>query len=65
MDLMVGKLRHLTAETQHALQQLACLGNIAEVTVLSIVFGTSEEQLHEALWDAVRLELVELHGKLL
>jgi PAS domain S-box-containing protein len=59
VDLMVGKLIHLPAETQHALQQLACLGNIAEVTVLSIVFGTSEEQLHEALWDAVRLELVE------
>jgi PAS domain S-box-containing protein len=59
VDLMVGKLMHLPAETQKGLQRLACLGNIAKVTVLSIVFGSSEEQLHEALRNAVRLELVE------
>jgi PAS domain S-box-containing protein len=59
VDLMVGKLKHLPAETQKGLQQLACLGNIARGTVLSIVFGSSEEQLHEALRDVVRLELVE------
>jgi predicted ATPase len=31
-DLMVGKLTRLSTETQNALQQLACLGNIAEST---------------------------------
>ena len=59
VDLMVGKLTRLPAETQNALQQLACLGNIAEITTLSIVLGTSEEQVHAALWPAVRQELVE------
>ena len=59
VDLMVGKLTRLPAETQQALQQLACLGNIAEITTLSIVLGTSEEQVHAALWPAVRQELVE------
>src|SRR6202021_664185 len=59
VDLMVGKLTRLPTETQAALQQLACLGNIAEATILSIVLGKSNEGVHSALWDAVRLELVE------
>jgi len=59
VDLLVGKLHRLPVETQEALRQLACLGNIAEITMLSIVLGTSEEQVHAALWEAVRLELVD------
>jgi predicted ATPase len=59
VDLMVGKLTRLPAETQKAVQQLACFGNVAEITTLSIVLGTSEEQVHAALWPAVRQELVE------
>ena len=59
VDLMVGKLTRLPTETQKALQQLACLGNIAEITALSIVLGISEEQVHAALWPAVHQELVE------
>jgi PAS domain S-box-containing protein len=59
VDLMVGKLTRLPTETQAALQQLACLGNIAEITMLSIVLGKSNEDVHSDLWDAVRLELVE------
>jgi PAS domain S-box-containing protein len=59
VDLMVGKLTRLSVETQEALQQLACLGNVAEITMLSIVLGKSNEDVGSALWDAVRLELVE------
>jgi predicted ATPase len=59
VDLMAGKLTRLAAETQKALQQLACLGNVAEITTLSTVLGASEEQVHAALWEAVRQELVE------
>jgi serine/threonine protein kinase len=59
VDLIVGKLTHLPAETQKALRQLACLGNIAESTTLSIVLGVSEQQTNAALWEAVRQELVE------
>src|ERR1700738_3389751 len=59
VDLMVGKLTRLPTETQAALQQLACLGNVAEITMLSIVLGKSNEDVHSDLWDAVRLELVE------
>ncbi len=59
VDLMVGKLTRLPVETQAALQQFACLGNVAEITMLSIVLGKSNEDVGSDLWDAVRLELVE------
>src|SRR3984957_2614063 len=59
VDLMVGKLTRLPAQTQAALQQLACLGNVAEMAILAIVLGKSNEEVRSDLWDAVRLELVE------
>jgi PAS domain S-box-containing protein len=59
VDLMVAKLSRLPVETQAALQQLACLGNVAEITMLSVVLGKSNEEVRSDLWDAVRLELVE------
>jgi len=59
VDLVVGKLARLPTETQDALQQLACLGNGAEISTASIVLGIPEEQVHRALWPAVRQELVE------
>jgi len=58
VDLMIGKLNRLPVETQKALQQLACLGSTAKITTLSIVCGTSEEEVHSDLWEAVRLELI-------
>jgi serine/threonine protein kinase len=58
-DLMVGKLTRLPVGTQAALQQLACLGNVAEIRLLSIVLGKSDDDVRSDLWDAVRLELVE------
>jgi PAS domain S-box-containing protein len=63
VELMVGKLIRLPAETQAALQQLACLGNVAEIPTLSSVLQSSREQVHSALWPAVRLELVERLGQ--
>src|SRR5499427_5757374 len=59
VDLMVGKLTRLPADTQQALQQLACLGHSAEIPTLALVLGTSEEQVHAALWPARRQECVE------
>src|SRR5262249_21121379 len=40
-------------------QQLACLGNSAELATLALVRGTIEEEVHADLWEAVRLELIE------
>jgi len=59
VDLMVGKLSRLPVETRHALQLLACLGHASETRTLSLVHGTSEAQVHAALREAVRHELIE------
>jgi PAS domain S-box-containing protein len=57
-DLMVGKLNRLPIETQKALQEFSCLGNRAEIAALTAVHGTSEEEVHSYLWEAVRLEFI-------
>ncbi|WP_437873535.1 AAA family ATPase [Sorangium sp. So ce363] len=54
VDLMVGKLVRLPPKTQEALKQLACLGNTAEVALLTMVHGGSEEDVHADLRDAAR-----------
>jgi PAS domain S-box-containing protein len=61
-DLMVGKLTRLPALAQNALQQLACLGNIAEVARLSMVLGLTEVEVDFVLWPARHQELVERLG---
>ena len=58
VDLMIGKVNRLPVETQKALQEFACLGNSAEIKTLSAVCGTSEQELHSNLWEAVRLEYI-------
>jgi PAS domain S-box-containing protein len=58
VDLMVGKLQRMPMDTQHGLQQLSCLGNISAVATLSMVLGSPEEQMREALWPAIRQELI-------
>jgi PAS domain S-box-containing protein len=58
VDLMAGKLKRLSATTQQALKQLACLGNAAEVATLALVHGETEEAMHAALWEAVRAGLI-------
>ena len=59
VDLVAAKITRLPAETQLALQQLACLGNITEIATLAIVLQMSEEQVHAALWPAVRQDQIE------
>ena len=58
-ELMIGKLVRLPAATQQALQQLACLGNIATTAMLAMVHDTTEQLLHAKLVEARRLELVD------
>lgn len=58
VDLMVGRLNRLSAETRNALQKLACLGNDAGFTTLGIVYQDSAEEMHGQLWEAVRAGLI-------
>ncbi|WP_322032586.1 AAA family ATPase [Paraburkholderia sp. J76] len=63
VDLLAGKLTRLPCATQHALQRLACLGNVADIATLAAVLGMQEAQVHAVLWEAVRQELaVRLEG---
>ena len=59
VELMLDKLGRLPLDTRAALKQLACLGSAATTVMLATVLGTSEEHVHEALWEAVRHDLVE------
>jgi predicted ATPase len=58
MDLMAGKLHRLLPETRSALQQLACLGNSADVELLATICADSKDEMRGALREAVRGGLV-------
>ncbi len=58
VDLMVAKLNRLPATTQKALQQLACIGNSAEISTLAAVLEKSEQETEAALWEALQQELI-------
>jgi predicted ATPase len=59
VELLAGRLTQLSLETQDALRRLACLGNAADVAMLSIVLGTSEDEVNAALWEARRQQLID------
>jgi PAS domain S-box-containing protein len=58
VDFMTGKLNRLPHTTQKAVGQLACLGNVADLATLTLVQGKPEEEIHAALWEAVRAGFV-------
>ena len=62
VDLMVRKLKRLPLTTQDALNRLACLGNMAEIGTLSMVHPQTEEAIHAALGEAVRVGLIVHQG---
>ncbi|MGJ5131975.1 trifunctional serine/threonine-protein kinase/ATP-binding protein/sensor histidine kinase [Bradyrhizobium oligotrophicum] len=59
VHLMIGKLARLPEKTRRAVQNLACVGNVADLSLLATAFGVSRAQVEADLWEAVRLELVE------
>ncbi|MEP6873881.1 MAG: response regulator [Burkholderiales bacterium] len=58
VDLMVAKLSRLPGATQSAMKLLACLGPHASASHLGKLQGTSEQDVHAALWEAARSGLV-------
>ncbi|WP_282423068.1 ATP-binding sensor histidine kinase [Polyangium sp. 15x6] len=58
IDLMVDKLKRLPAETQDVLTHVSCLGNRADAATLAMIRGDSEDEVHAALWEAVRVGLI-------
>ena len=57
-DLLVAKMRRLSIPTQEAMKQLACLGNVAEVSTFVLVYEETEEAAHAAFWEAVHAGLI-------
>src|SRR5271156_347493 len=62
VDLMMGRLKRLSTVAQEAVKQLACLGNVAEVATLAMVYGQPEEAMRTALWQAVHAGLILREG---
>src|SRR5271166_6446257 len=58
VEFITQKLMRLPGTTQEALKQLACLGNSATISSLTLVYGVSEKSIEAELWDAVRAGLV-------
>ncbi|MDB4871040.1 MAG: multi-sensor signal transduction multi-kinase [Gemmatimonadales bacterium] len=58
VDLMAEKLKRLSAPTQEALKQLACLGNVAEIATLALVHGETVNAMHASLGEGVRAGLI-------
>ncbi len=58
VDLMAEKLKRLSATTQEALKQLACLGNVVPIATLALVRGETEQAMLAALWEAIRAGLL-------
>lgn len=57
-ELMAGKLNRLPTVALNVLQQLACLGNDARASTLTMLLGMPEDAVRAALWEAVRTGLV-------
>jgi PAS domain S-box-containing protein len=54
VDLMAGKLQRLPPPAREVLKELACLGSLADASILRLVHGRSEEKTRADLWEAVR-----------
>src|SRR5262249_9084 len=59
VELLAGKLRGLPLGTQEGLQQVAWLGNVADVAILSIVLDMPGNQVHAILWEALGQQLID------
>ena len=59
VELLAGKLTRLPIRTQEALRQLACLGHVTDVAILSLVLEMPEDQVHAALVEALHQQLID------
>jgi predicted ATPase/signal transduction histidine kinase len=58
VELMLGKLKRLSATSQRALMLAACVGSAVDAPTLALVTGSPEEELHQALREATEGGLV-------
>jgi PAS domain S-box-containing protein len=58
VGFLVDKMSRLPLETESILQELACLGNRADLALLTEIFGKSTHEMQDDLAEAVREGLV-------
>jgi predicted ATPase len=54
VDLIMGKLMQLPDTARAAIQQLACLGNVVEISTMRLALRKSEREIHTSLLEAAR-----------
>ncbi|WP_050422102.1 PAS domain S-box protein [Bradyrhizobium tropiciagri] len=59
VELLAEKLNRLSPGTQDALRQLACLGSVVDVAILSAVLNKPEELVHAAFSEAISQQLID------
>ncbi len=58
-DLMASKLGRLTDDSRELLEQLACLGSVADIATIRLIIEGSEVQTQQSLSEAVRAGLLK------
>jgi PAS domain S-box-containing protein len=61
VELMAAKLKRFSTTTQEALKELACLGNVVEISTLTRVLGETPAAIEAALREAVHAGLAFRH----
>jgi predicted ATPase/class 3 adenylate cyclase len=59
IDLLLGKLRRLDADTQDALRLAACIGNRFDIDTLALIQKSTPERTFATLQSAVQQELLQ------
>ena len=58
IELMTGKLKKLSGQTQSVLKLAACIGNAFDLATLSVVYEHDKLETAEGLWEALQEGLV-------
>ena len=58
VDLMINRLRKLSADTQKSLQKAACVGSNFDLKTLSLIEELSPVLTARRLWEAMRQEII-------
>lgn len=63
IDLIIKKIKRLSGNTQHYLQQLSCIGESADIDLLTIVFDQNEAELKENFKEALNNNMIVYSGE--
>lgn len=62
VELMLGKMRRLPADTQHYLQLAACIGSSFDLQLLILVTQSQRHAVADKLWPALQEGLVQVES---